>query len=65
MTEPKGPDAARPQGERRVWERPHITSVAIPEVEALLAESYKAQAKSWADAAKRARQEAAAGQDAG
>ena len=43
---------------KRVWERPHVTSVAIPEVEALLAESYKAQAQSWADAARRAREDA-------
>lgn len=43
------------ESKRGPWERPHLLSVSIPVVEALLAESYKKKAEMWADAARQLR----------
>ncbi len=53
--------------QKRSWAEPSLMTLDIPEVELLLAESYREQATAWADAAearrKRAHEAAAASED--
>jgi hypothetical protein len=44
--------------DKQPWETPHITSVAVPEIESLLADAYRKQATRWGEAARKRREQA-------